>query len=182
MGKVDRARENGLKALETVRKVLTDVGWEPQATDIEGVLQVDFSGDNIPIASALADVRIDYERFLYYLNFRDRASAKHRAETMEFITRANFDLVIGNFELNLKDGSVRFKSAIDFTNAVLSRALIRNAIKSAMDAVELYADELVEVMHGVRKAAEAVRRAEEGHTSGSEFSSQVAKWAPESKD
>jgi Putative bacterial sensory transduction regulator len=160
MPKRDRARENGLKALKTVEKVLTQVGWEPMKTDLEGVLRVDFGGDNIPIAEALADVRIDTERFLYYLNFRDRAPARNRNQTMQFITRANFDFVIGNFELNLDDGCVRFKSSVDFTEAELSETLIRNAILCAMDAIERYAEVLVEVMQGKKKAMEAIKDAE----------------------
>lgn len=160
MKKENRNRENGLKALKTVKKLLTDMGWEPEATEIEGVLLVDFSQDKIPIVNALADVRIDYERFLYYLNFRARVAPKYRQETMAFITRINFGLVSGNFELNLNNGSVRFKSSIDFTEAELSETLIRNIIKSARDAVELYADALVEVMHGKKKAVQAMEDAE----------------------
>jgi hypothetical protein len=160
MVKADRARRNGLKALRTVKSVLAKVGWEPEETETEGVLRVDLSVDKIPISEALADVRIDYERFLYYLNFRERAPATHRKQTMEFVTRVNFDLVIGNFELNLDDGSVRFKSSIDFTGAELTATLIRDAIKSAMDAVEQYADALVEVMRGEKRAVRALREAE----------------------
>jgi hypothetical protein len=160
MIKIDRARKNGLKAFKVVKKVLTEMGWEPELMDKEGVLRVDFSVDKIPIADALADVRIDYERFLYYLNFRDRAPAKSRKQTMEFITRVNFDMVIGNFELNLENGSLRFKASIDFTNTELNETLIRNHIRSAMDAVEAYADALVEVIRGKKKVIQALKDAE----------------------
>jgi hypothetical protein len=158
----DRARKNGLKALKNVKKVLKTVGWDPEETDEEGVLRVDFSEDNIPIADALADVRIDYERFLYYLNFREKAPVRYRPETMEFVTRVNYDLVIGNFELNLENGSVRFKSSVDFTGFELEGPMIRDAIKSAMDAVEDYADALVAVMKGKKKAKKALEDAESG--------------------
>lgn len=156
----DRARKNGLKALKNVKKVLKTVGWDPEETDEEGVLRVDFSEDNIPIADALADVRIDYERFLYYLNFREKAPVRYRPETMEFVTRVNYDLVIGNFELNLENGFVRFKSSVDFTGFELEPPMIRDAIKSAMDAVEDYADAIVAVMKGKKKAKKALEDAE----------------------
>ena len=80
MAKADRARANGLKALKTVEDVLTDIGWDPQPTETEGMLRIDFSSDDIPIAEALASVRIDFERFVFYLIVRDRAPAKHRAQ------------------------------------------------------------------------------------------------------
>lgn len=156
----DRARENGLNALKTVKKVLTKMGLEPEPTDLEEVLRVDFSKDNIPIAEALADVRVDYERFLYYLVFRDKVPVKYRKEVMEFVTRVNFDMVIGNFELNLDDGLLRFKSGLDFTKVKLSEALIRGAIACAKDAVEEYADALVAVMQGKQTASQAFKDAE----------------------
>ena len=162
MTKQDHAQENGLNALRTVEKVLTEVGWEPKTTNIEGVLRIDFSIDKSPIADALADIRIDYERFLYYLNFRDRVPGKLRKQTMEFITRVNFDLVIGNFELNLDDGFVRFKASIDFTQVELNETLIRNVIRSAMDVVEQYANALVDVMNGEKKPIQAIKYAENG--------------------
>jgi hypothetical protein len=162
MAEASRARSNGLRALKTVKKVLADVGWKPEATGIEGVLRIDFSTDNTPVADAIADVRIEYERFLYYLNFRDRAPPARRTQTMEFVTRANYDLVIGNFEFNLDDGSVRFKSSIDFTGTDLGPALVRDAIRSATDVVELYADALVAVVRGQMSAVKALQEAESG--------------------
>lgn len=160
MAAADRARKNGLQALKNVKEVLKTTGWDPEETEKEGVLRVDFSVDNIPVDEAIADVRIDYERFLYYLNFREKAPVKQRRETMEFVTRVNYDLVIGNFELNLENGFVRFKSAVDFTGTELVQPLIRDAIKSAMDAIELYADAIVDVMQGRKKAKKALEDAE----------------------
>ena len=160
MKKENRAHENGLKGLKNVEKVLTGMGWKPETTDTEGLLLVDFSQEDIPVVNATADVRIDYERFLYYLNFRGQASPKYRQETMEFVTRVNYDLITGNFELNLDNGSLRFKSSIDFTEAELSEILIRDIIKSAKDVVELYGDALMEVMKGKKKAIQALEDAE----------------------
>jgi hypothetical protein len=150
------ARNNGLLALKTVETVLTTIGWEPERTEADSVLRVDFSTDNIPIRDAFAEVRVDFERFLFYLNFRDRALPQTRAQTMEFVTRANFELIVGNFELNLDDGAVRFKSSIDFTGTPLTEPLVRDAIRSAMDAVEYYADALVAVVRGETTAVQAL--------------------------
>jgi hypothetical protein len=161
MANPDRARANGLKAFQTVREVLTEVGWEPQPTDTEGMLTVDFSVDDIPVSEAIAEVRIEMERFVYYLNFRDRAAPANRAEAMEFVTRANFGLVIGNFELNLANGAVRLKASVDFTGVVLSRKLVTNVIQSLMDVAETYGDAYAAVSRGKKKAAAAIEEAEQ---------------------
>lgn len=162
MKQKDGARKNGLKAFRTVKKVLTAIGWEPEETDTEGLLRIDFTTDKSPVLEALADVRIEYERFLYYITFRDITPTKYRSQMMEFLTRANYDMVSGNFEFNLDNGSTRFKNCIDFTSSELTERLVRNVITCAMDAVELYADAFVNVARGRKTPKLALKEAEGG--------------------
>ncbi|MEK6257815.1 MAG: YbjN domain-containing protein [Planctomycetota bacterium] len=153
-------RRNGMDGFKRVKKVLAALGWKPTDTPLEGALSVDLSATGSPIEDAIVQVKIDYERFVFYLNFRDRAPKKHRTQTMEFVTRANLDMVIGNFELDLDDGLLRFKSSLDFTGVKLEEALVRNAIRCATDVVEIYAEEAVAVMKGEKTANEAIASTE----------------------
>ena len=50
------------------------IGWEPQRTEIDEVLMVDFEVDDIPISDAHFEVRVDYERFVCHFNFKDRVA------------------------------------------------------------------------------------------------------------
>lgn len=159
------AEENGQKGFDTVNRVLTSIGWSPQETEFEGVMRVDFGGDKIPISEALADVRIEYERFIYLLIFGERAGSAHREEVAKFLTRANFGLVIGCFEFNLDNGEIRFRSSIDFTSSDLTETLVRNSIRSSMDAVERYGDSIVKVLRGELDAVRALKLAEGGNDS-----------------
>jgi hypothetical protein len=136
------------------------MGWDPEPTGEEGVLRVDFSGEGLPITDAQAIVRFDVERFTFYFNFGDSAPERQRAEVAEFITRVNYGLIVGNFELNLHDGSLRYKSALDFTEAELTKVLVRNAILSSMDSVEHYSGYLLSVVHGDLTARQATDEAD----------------------
>lgn len=151
-----RARRNTQRATRTLEKVLRSIDWEPAPTEDEGCLLVDFSGeDGLPLSHALAAVRPESERFVFYLCFRGKTPAKHRAAVAEFIARANYGLVIGNFELRFRDGTVRFKTSLDFARQELTEELVQNAIMSAMEVVQVYGAAVVEVMAGkttVRKA------------------------------
>ena len=158
--KRDRTQSNAERAFRAVRESLTQVGWEPEETDVEGMLRVDFRDDDIPVADALAIVRFDTERFLWYLNFRSEVPSKLRGEMSEFLTRANSGLVVGNFEMDWTDGAVRFKSSVDFTEEELSATLIRNAIVSAMDVVEHYGELLEQVARGKLSALKAAAKAD----------------------
>ena len=57
---------------------------------------------------------------------------------MEFITRANYGLLIGNFELDLADGEVRFKTGLDVRGAQLTATLAGRAIIPNLHAVNTY--------------------------------------------
>ncbi|MDC3953466.1 tetratricopeptide repeat protein [Polyangium jinanense] len=102
----------------------------------------------------------ELERVVVYVMFEPKAKKELRAELAEFITRANFGMGDGNFEMDFDDGSVRFKVALDYTDEPLSALLVRNMIFDAMDTTEVYADALARVIAGKAKAKTAVRAAE----------------------
>ncbi|MDI1480003.1 tetratricopeptide repeat protein [Polyangium sp. y55x31] len=102
----------------------------------------------------------ELERVVVYVMFEPKAKKELRAELAEFVTRANFGMGDGNFEMDFDDGSVRFKIALDYTDEILSPLLVRNMIFDAMDTTEVYADALARVIAGKAKAKTAVRAAE----------------------
>jgi hypothetical protein len=119
-----RARSNTARALQTLKTVLKEIEWVPKSTGDQGCFIVDLSAPasddpDMPLSHALIALRPGSERFLFYLCFRGNAAKKDRDKVAEFIVRANYGLVIGNFEMRYKDGSVRFKSSVDFTRVEL---------------------------------------------------------------
>jgi len=159
-GKTDKARQNGLDAFATVKNVLKDVGWDPLETDLEGQLKVDFSDSSIPILDVEINVKIDYERLVCYFNFKDIISKTHNDEILKFFTLANFGLIIGNFEVDLETGRVRFKSSLDFTGVKVQERLVKNVIRSAMDVVEDYGEATAQVIKGQKSATKAIAEVE----------------------
>ena len=49
--------------------------------------------------------------------------AGSRAKLSERLTRINYDLALGNFELGMGDGELLFKTAIDLADGVLTRQM-----------------------------------------------------------
>lgn len=140
-------------ALETLRNVLDELRWEPKPAEGVAGFEVDFGPPYIPVANALAVIS-GQEQFVFYLNFGFTAAPELRDPCAQFIARANWGLTIGNFEMDYSDGQLRFKSSVAFTGTELTETLIRNAIRTAMNAVEAYADGLAAiVMRGETAAA-----------------------------
>jgi hypothetical protein len=145
--------------LERLRRVLEQLEWEPQPGRTPGSLFVDFGEPHLPVSSAIAAIT-DGDRFIFYVIFGASAAADRRDEAARFITRANYGLAIGDFELDLDDGQLQFRSSVDFGGVGLSEELIANVILPAMSAVERYGDALIEVLGGTKDAQSAIEEVE----------------------
>lgn len=154
---------NGLQAFDTLGQFLEDDGWHPQRLENRRIYRVGFSGENGQVA-CYAQIRVDLEQFLFYIIAPVKASEDERMNVAEFITRANYGLRIGNFELDFNDGEVRYKSSLDFEGAALTPELIRNAIYPAVKTTDRYLPGLMGVLYGSKSAAEAIAEIE-GHPS-----------------
>jgi len=143
------------RAVETLHSVLTDIGWDARKDDATEGFVVDFDPPYIPVAFAYAAIFANLEVFVFYLNFGVAAAADRRDETARFLTLANSNLMVGNFEIDFEDGLVRFRSSVSFEEMELSDILIRNAILSAMNAVERFAEGVIDVMARGKSAEQA---------------------------
>ncbi|WP_049790798.1 hypothetical protein [Trichormus azollae] len=53
----------------------------------------------------------------------------------ECITRANYGMIIGNFELDFNDGEIRYKTSIDAEGERLSFALIKQVVYANVTSI-----------------------------------------------
>ena len=53
-------------------------------------------------------------------------------EIAQFLTPANYGTLIGNFELDFKDGEIRYKTSIDVEGDRLTPALIKRLVYSTL--------------------------------------------------
>lgn len=140
--------------LEVVRRTIVGLQLHPQK--IAGVDGYVIDLDDELFEGALAQVITEESRFVFYIDFREKATKTACSNVVEFITRANFGIIIGNFEIDLEDGFVRYKTSIDFQDDELSDALVRNVIFAARDSAKLYGKELQNVMKDLKSPVDAI--------------------------
>lgn len=109
--------------------------------------RVGFEGKNGRY-TCFAQIRMDLEQFMFYAIAPVKVPEAAHAAAAEFLTRANYGLRIGNFEMDYTDGEVRYKSSLDFEDALLTPALIRNAIYPAVQTLDRYMPGLMAVVYG----------------------------------
>ncbi len=147
--------DNGLRAFTTLGQFLEQDGWHPQQIDGKYIYRMGFSGRNGQTI-CYAQIRVDLEQFLFYVVAPVKAPEKVRQAVADFITRANYGLRIGNFEMDFDDGEVRYKSSLDFENAALTAVLIKNAIYPAVQTMDRYLPGLMGVIYGNKLPSDAI--------------------------
>lgn len=124
-----------------------------------GVIRMNFNcKGKLSSVRLLVDVRSCY--FICYGCIDMKASEDHRKEVAEYLTRANYGLSFGNFELDMRDGEIRYKMTVDCDHCILSDEMISSALYIPIQSFERYGDELVKVIFGLTSAADAIRIAE----------------------
>jgi len=101
------------------------------------------------------------EQAIFYSVVLETTPPEHRPEVMKFVTLANYGMQVGNFELDLEDGEVRFKTSLDIEGVELGEGLLRNMVELNILMMGLYYDGLIAVMRGGMTAEEAIAEIED---------------------
>ncbi len=78
----------------------------------------------------------------------------------EFVCRANRGLPNGNFELDMSDGEIRYKTYVDCKGVIPTQKMIKNSIYCHPKMFEHYGDGIVSVIFNDISAEEAIDRCE----------------------
>jgi hypothetical protein len=123
--------------LADLRTLFRENGWP--FSDVRGapVLLSELSGI-LGRWKFYAQVVEEHDLILLYSVCPFRVPEKRRSEVSEFLTRANYGLVAGNFELDFADGEVRYKTALQRHVDGLDAATLKRAVRANGIAMETY--------------------------------------------
>jgi len=152
---------NGLQAFSSLGEFLEHDGWYPQQVDGKHIYRTFFSSKHGDFR-CFAQIMVNLEQFLFYASAPVRVPEEDRIAVAEFITRANYGIRIGNFEMDYSDGEVRYKTSLDFEGETLSYNLIRHTIYPAVLTLDRYIPGLLSVIYGGMTPFEAIEDIEKG--------------------
>ena len=90
----------------------------------------------------------------------DHTDADTMAQMAEFLCSANYGLKNGCFELNFRDGEIRFRSFIDCEDTTPSVKVIKNSIYCTAAMYKRYAPGIVDIIFAGCTAKEAIAKCE----------------------
>ena len=145
--------------MDAVAEFLTDDKWSFDRIEEHNVISTDVKAENATYRlHFLADDKA--RLIMLYATPSNHLPEERRLAAADFLTRANFGLRIGNFELDMGDGQVRYKVSLDVEGGVLSPMMVKNMVGAAVTTFERYFAGLMSVCYAVADPVEAIQAIE----------------------
>ncbi len=100
------------------------------------------------------------QQMMFYSRAPINASPEKRAALAEFFTRSNYGMVIGNFELDMNDGEMRYKVSVDAEAIDLTPTFLKNISYTAVVTMDRYLPGIMKVLYSDIPPADAVSEIE----------------------
>ena len=147
------------RLLETVERFFEEDEWVFDKIEGQQVLTAGFRGDN-GTWRCYAQVEEDEQWFAFYSTLDTNTPEDRRHAVAELLTLANYGLIIGNFEMDLRDGEVRYKTSINVTDDRLTVALVRPLVYFNLFTMDRYLESIMSVAFGNVAPADAIAKVE----------------------
>jgi hypothetical protein len=140
---------------------LTSDQWYPQPLEGLRGFRCNYNGHNgyYRVTAFIAD---SSEILLCYAYAGFYVPGARLAAAAEYLTRANYNLLLGNFELDYRDGEVRCKASISFVDEALTAGLISQVMYVPSRHMDNYIPGLLAVVYGQADPAAEIARIEGG--------------------
>lgn len=111
----------------------------------ESILRLNFTGEQ---GEWIVLIRTDEEKRLciVYSIYPELVPAEHRAGMANFLFEENYDLSVGNFEMDAADGELRYRTSIDVENDRLSMELLNQLFTTNVVIMDHYLDAIGDIL------------------------------------
>ena len=147
--------------LDMVVQFLKDDNWNPHQVGEEPIYSGSVKADN---GSWLyyAQVKEEERQFMFYSMLEFKVPPERRQAMAELLTRANYRLLVGNFEMDFADGQVRFRTSLDVEGGELTEQMLRNLVYGNVLVMNEYLPAITSVANSGADPADALAGIEPG--------------------
>ncbi|RQH53442.1 YbjN domain-containing protein [Okeania hirsuta] len=123
--------------LATIIAYFTKDDWTFTKLQGQSVLQMAYQGKN-GLWNCYAQARETEEQFVFYSIYPELVSEEKRLAIAELLTRLNYGLIIGNFEMDFNDGEIRYKTSIAVEGNILTHQVIKRLVYANVTIMDYY--------------------------------------------
>jgi hypothetical protein len=147
---------------QTMLTFFSEEDWEFTKLQGELTLRLACQGKNGRFDCYARDID-GQSKFIFYSYCPIKVPEDMRLAISEFLTRVNFALFMGSFDLNFDTGEIRYKTSIDVTGDRLSPALIKRLVYTNVAMMDEYLPGIKAVIGG-KTPEEAIQALEQPDT------------------
>ncbi len=103
----------------------------------------------------------EQQTLCFYSNSPASAQSEQCPAIAEFIARANYGMILGNFELDYSDGEIRYKTSIDVEGDRLTAALLQNLVYTNVMTMDQYLPGILAILEQNATPAQAIQLVED---------------------
>jgi hypothetical protein len=148
------------RAFEAVVRYFEQDGWKFTCHDDRQLLTMGLVGKNGRY-QCLVRVRNEHPVVSVLSIAGLRVPEDKLASMAEFLTRANYGLCLGNFEMDYSDGEVRYKTSLNIRDGELTTEMIKVLVHVNFGTMDRYFPGMMVVLSGSGSPESAVARVEE---------------------
>ncbi len=123
--------------LDRLRNYFDAATWPNTVNEAEQYLVAPMGGDNGEW-NLIARAREDERQLMFYSICPLDVPPGRLTEMARYLTMANFGMLIGNFELDLSDGEIRYKTSIDLGAAEPTDDLLNPLVIANLTTMDKY--------------------------------------------
>jgi hypothetical protein len=133
--------------------------WKYEILEGETVLRFHFKGSAGRLL-CYADVEEGKDWLIFY-SYLPVNTPPDKIPTMaEFMARANRGMRIGNFELDVEDGEIRYKTSLDIEGGELTNKMIDNLLRANLSTMNRYFAGMMELIYSDKTPKELIQKIE----------------------
>jgi hypothetical protein len=150
------------RVIEQTRKYLDENDWHYEYVEDKHVIRFNYTMKSCKISSLRLFITFSENGFSVLTISSMNADESSRQNVMEYITRANYGLRNGNFEMDVRDGEVRYKTFV-FTKCFnsLPDDIFEQAIYTPLSMFSRYGNGMAALMVGFSDPETEIKKAEE---------------------
>ena len=144
---------------QKVVEFFKDDGWPFEQLEDEEILRLEYEGENSKWR-CFAHVIEESQRFVFLSSLANFVPKLMRLEASEYLTRANFGMEVGNFEMDFSDGTVRYRTSVDVEGGELTSVMIKNMVYLNIAVMDQYLPGLKKVVKDGFEPEKAIEEVE----------------------
>jgi hypothetical protein len=143
---MDKNQNVSQTIFEAITNFFTEDNWYFVEIEKNKTVCSPFQGRNGKL-NCYAQAKEAEQQFVFYSIFPIKVQENQRQNIAEFIARANYGMIIGNFELDFHDGELRYKTSNYVTRNKLSFELIKILVYTNVKITDEYLPGIMSIIN-----------------------------------